>query len=91
MGKSQKVETEGFDLLNEANVSTKTQEEKVHKEDVYNLLGTLKLNYSIKKSRNGKTNITLNVTSADMICCSELIVFALIGIDMLVFLTNPDK
>ena len=61
MGKSQKVEKSEFDLLQEDNTPRKTVETtEDDREDVYNLLGSLKLSYNTKKSKSGKTSIMIS-------------------------------
>ena len=69
MGKSkvEKVEQEGFDLLEES-VPRKTAETaEKEKEDIYNLLGSLKLSYSTKKSKNGKVNFSISLQSKEQL------------------------
>jgi len=67
MGK-QKVEKSEFDLLDE-NVQQKqmgtTQEDK--EEDVYNILGNLKIPYTTKKTKNGKINLQLNLQNKEQL------------------------
>ena len=69
MGKSQKVESqeEGFDLLEEEKKEEKTQAHKENETDVYNLLGTLKLSYNTKKSKNGKINISISLQNKEQL------------------------
>jgi len=67
MGK-QKVEKSEFDLLDE-NVQQKqmgtTKEDK--EEDIYNLLGTLKLNYSTRKTKNDKVNFSISLQNKEQL------------------------
>jgi len=68
MGKSQveKVE-QGFDLLQDSKEEDKKTVQNEDKGDVYNLLGALKIPYSVKKSRTGKVSISLNLTSKEQL------------------------
>jgi len=68
MVKTQKVDKSEFDLLDEDTQQKKveTAEEK-EKEDIYNLLGSLKLNYNTKKSKNGKVNLQLQLQSKEQL------------------------
>ncbi len=72
MGKS-KVESQedGFDLLEEEKKAD-LQQKKVEtaekeKKDVYNLLGSLKISYATKRSKNGKVNLQLQLQSKDQL------------------------
>ena len=68
MGKSQ-VERSEFNLLDEdkENKEKKTTEKVKEKEDIYNLLGSLKLNYSVKKTKNGKANLQMILQNRDQL------------------------
>ncbi len=57
-GKSETNE-EGFNLLEEEKPQVQDDTTKGKQSDVYNLLGTLKLNYVIKKTKNGKANLQM--------------------------------
>ena len=68
MGKSQKVEKSEFDLLQEDNTPRKTVETREDdREDVYNLLGSLKLSYNTKKSKSGKTSIMISLQNKEQL------------------------
>ena len=65
MGK-QKVESQEdkapFDLLEET-----TKKEREVENDVYNLLGSLKIQYVTKKSKNGKINLTIQLQNKEQL------------------------
>ncbi len=68
MGKG-KSETsqEGFNLLEDTQQHKQVETGEGIEKDIYNLLGNLKLPYVIKKSKNGKTNISLSLTSKEQL------------------------
>ena len=65
MGKSQKVEKSEFDLLQEEH--ERKAESNQQTNDIFNLLGGLKIPYSIRKSKNGKTNLTVNLQNKEQL------------------------
>jgi hypothetical protein len=68
MGKKvEQTSQEGFDLLEEESQHERNQSTQTNGQDIYNLLGSLKLQYNIKKSKTGKINISLNLTSKEQL------------------------
>ncbi len=68
MGKSQKAQEEGFNLLEESTQAKKEDRKaETTEEDIYNILRKIKVQYSIKKSKSNKTNFTITLQSKDQL------------------------
>ena len=65
-GKSE-TSQEGFNLLEESMQHKQVETGESIEKDIYNLLGNLKLQYNIKKSKNNKTNITISLQSKEQL------------------------
>jgi spermidine/putrescine-binding protein len=66
--KVEQAKEEGFDLLEEDTQQKKVGTAKEDKEeDIYNLLGNLRLQYVTKKSKNGKVNLQLQLQSKEQL------------------------
>jgi len=65
--KVEQAKEEGFDLLEEEKTQVRKENETNEKTDVYNLLGSLKLQYVTKKSKNGKINFQLQLQSKEQL------------------------
>jgi len=69
-GKVEKMESqEGFDLLEDPTTTKKKEEgeNKAPQSDVYNVLGSLKIQYVTKKSKNGKINLTIQLQNKEQL------------------------
>jgi len=67
MGKKVETSQEGFDLLEEESQHERNQSTQTNGQDIYNLLGTLKLSYSIKKTKNGKVNCSVSLQNKEQL------------------------
>jgi len=65
--KVEQAKEEGFDLLEEEKTQVHKENETNEKIDVYNLLGSLKLQYVTKKSKNGKINISISLQNKEQL------------------------
>src|SRR5579863_8871733 len=69
-GKVEKMESqEGFDLLEDPTTTKKKEEgeNKAPQSDVYNVLGSLKIQYVTKKTKNGKINFQLQLENKEQL------------------------
>jgi len=65
-GKSE-TSQEGFNLLEDTQQQKVETAEEKEKGDIYNLLGSLKLPYVTKKSKNGKINLTVTLQNKEQL------------------------
>jgi hypothetical protein len=65
--KIEKSEQEGFNLLDEREKENAKEEQDSREGDIYNLLGTLKIPYITKKTKNGKVNLQLNLQNKEQL------------------------